>query len=107
MQIEGFVVVDIKEVFDVKTKAFKKAELQESFNRKAAGSDLLGFMRIRCLSRGHSVFSHNLFTRSESAHVPYPQSLTLAQEELAMGCPAFLPRSTAVGEFEADPLFLS
>ena len=58
-------VVDIKEVFDVKTKAFKAAELQESFNRNPAGTHWLGIMRIRCSSRGHSVFSQNLFTRSE------------------------------------------
>ena len=65
LQIEGFVTVDIKEVFDVKTKAFKWAELQESFNRNPAGRSWLGIMRIRCSSRGHAVFSHNIFTRSE------------------------------------------
>ena len=46
MQIEGWVVVDIREVFDVKTKAFKKAEMRKFLNSREGM--FLGFMRFRC-----------------------------------------------------------
>jgi len=45
MQIGGWVVVDIREVFDVKTKAFKKAEMRKFLTSR--GGDFLGFIRFR------------------------------------------------------------
>ena len=46
MQIGGWVAVDIREVFDVKTKAFKKAEMRTFLTSR--GGDFLGFIRFRC-----------------------------------------------------------
>ena len=56
MQIEGWVVVDIEEVFDVKTKSFKVAEMREF--RKSRKGDWLGVMRIRCAKYLVSLFHH-------------------------------------------------
>ena len=44
--MEGWVVVDIKEVFDVTTKASKKGEMREFLNSREGA--WLGFIRIRC-----------------------------------------------------------
>ena len=46
MQIEGWVVIDIREVFEVKTKAFKKVEMKKFLDSRVGV--FLGFMRLRC-----------------------------------------------------------
>jgi len=45
MQIEGWVVIDIREVFEVKTKAFKKVEMKKFLDSRVGV--FLGFMRLR------------------------------------------------------------
>ena len=46
MQIKSWVFIDIRDVFDVKTKAFKKAEMKKFLCSREGV--FLGFMRLRC-----------------------------------------------------------
>ena len=73
-------VVDIKEVFNVKTKSFKQAEMKDFLNKRKGA--WLGFMRIRC----------------SKYLCPFP--IMLVQEKLALGRPAFISGSPATGGFE-------
>ena len=84
IQMKGWVVVDIKEVFDVKIKAFKQAEMREFLNSREGA--WLGFMRTRCPIVNVSRF-----------HDGFP--IMLMQEKLAVGYPSFPSGSTAFGSF--------
>ena len=85
IQMEGWVVIDIKEVFDVKIKAFKQAEMREFLNSREGA--WLGFMRIRCL----------LIVICRLSSMGF--SIMLVQEKLAVGYPSFPSGSTAFGSF--------
>ena len=50
MQIGGWIVVDIKDVFDLKAGTFNEEWMKKSVRDREGNDDFLGFLRIRWIS---------------------------------------------------------
>ena len=50
MQMRGWIVVDIKDVFDLKAGTFNKEWMKKSVRDREGNEDFLGFLRIRWMN---------------------------------------------------------
>ena len=73
MQMRGWIVVDIKDVFDLKAGTFNKEWMKKSVREREGNEDFLGFLRIRWMNLMMLVFMVMFYTGKTGSGISSPQ----------------------------------